>query len=572
MGETVEMQPMLDIGGLDQRPAAPFPHGDLGEVFTRRWVVELILDLAGYTVDQDLAGRVAVEPSCGEGAFLGVMIDRLLQSAAHHHHDFADLTPALRAFDLSESNIDVARKLATERLTRSGADLGQAQALAEHWVSCRDFLLMEPTEGLADFVIGNPPYIRLENIPPGLTEAYRRAWPTMCGRSDVYVGFIERGLRMLRDKGTLAVIVADRWMHNQYGAELRRLIGTEYSVKTVIEMHDVSAFEHEVSAYPAITVIRRERQGPAVLARAHRYFRAEQAEELCAWSTRGATDTTRQSAYTAARLPSWFPGDELWPSGDPAALAVVRELERRCLPLQDPRTGTRIGIGVATGADSVYLTDDPDLVEADRLLPLVMARDTVSGVVRSSGIHMVNPWVDGRLISLDDYPRLRSYFEANAAVVRARHVSQGRRAGWYRTIDRVEPGLQNRPKLLLPELKAYIHPVLEEGSLYPHHNLYFVTSDRWDLEVLGGLLLSDVANLFVGTYCVKMRGGCYRFQAQYLRKIRVPDADSLKAADRRLLARAFEARDVKAATAVALRLYGLDQLPQGGARGARASA
>ena len=50
--------------------------------------------------------------------------------------------------------------------------------------------------------------------------------------------------------------------------------------------------------------------------------------------------------------------------------------------------------------------------------------------------------------------------------------------------------------------------------------------------MLGGLLLSDVANLFVGAYCVRMRGGCYRFQAQYLRRIRVPDAGSVRASDR----------------------------------------
>jgi adenine-specific DNA-methyltransferase len=96
---------------------------------------------------------------------------------------------------------------------------------------------------------------------------------------------------------------------------------------------------------------------------------------------------------------------------------------------------------------------------------------------------------------------------------------------WYRTIDRVEPGLQDRDKLVIPDLKAYIQPVLDRGAYYPHHGLYFITSDDWDLEVLGGLLLSDIAELFVATYCVKMRGGCYRFQAQYLRRIRVPRLD-----------------------------------------------
>jgi hypothetical protein len=45
--------PLLDVDELA---------GEYGEVFTRRWVVDLILDLSGYTADRDLAGLVALEP------------------------------------------------------------------------------------------------------------------------------------------------------------------------------------------------------------------------------------------------------------------------------------------------------------------------------------------------------------------------------------------------------------------------------------------------------------------------------------------------------------------------------
>ena len=116
-----------------------------------------------------------------------------------------------------------------------------------------------------------------------------------------------------------------------------------------------------------------------------------------------------------------------------------------------------------------------------------------------------------------------------------------------------------RPKLLLPDIKAAAHPVLDRGDYYPHHNLYFVVSDAWDLEVLGGLLLSDIANLFVGAYCVKMRGGCYRFQAQYVRQIRVPAPGAVDPVIAAELAEAFKARDRSWATAAAIRAYGLDE-------------
>ena len=82
--------------------------------------------------------------------------------------------------------------------------------------------------------------------------------------------------------------------------------------------------------------------------------------------------------------------------------------------------------------------------------------------------------------------------------------------------------------------------------------------------MLGGLLLSDIANLFVGAYCVKMRGGCYRFQAQYLRRIRVPAISELDAGLSSRLRAAFKKRDRDLATAAALQAYGLTSLPTGG--------
>ena len=134
---------------------------------------------------------------------------------------------------------------------------------------------------------------------------------------------------------------------------------------------------------------------------------------------------------------------------------------------------------------------------------------------------------------------------------------------WYRTIDRVTHALTTKSKLYFPDIKNRIHPVLDTGNTYPHHNLYFIQSDRWDLEVLGGLLLSDIGQFFVECYGVRMRGGWLRFQAQYLRRIRVPRPDQISAEHAAALAAAFRRRDREAATLIALDVYHLDRLPVG---------
>ena len=544
----------------EPRPMAewtPDPDGEYGEVFTRRWIVELMLDLIGYQADADLADKLVIEPSCGCGAFLLPVVERLIESCRRFGRPLAGTEAAISGFDLLEHNAEVARKAVMAKLLEAGETIDTAEHLSDAWVTVGDFLLAPHRERSADFVVGNPPYIRLEDIPDEISDAYRAECSTMRGRADIYVGFYEKGLELLRPEGQLAFICADRWMRNQYGGRLRQLVSENYAVDSVIVMHDVDAFEDNVSAYPAITVLRNGQQQESRVVEAHACFDETAGESILRWMNDGDEVPNGSDAFDAVDLPGWFSGPGLWPSGSPHHLELIADLENRFPPLEDPRTGTRVGIGVASGCDDVYISSKPPDVETDRLLPLVMAGDIRAGTVDWSGRQLVNPWKDGKLVDLERYPRLAAYYEANGDRIRGRHVAKKRPDSWYRTIDRVDPDLLSRAKLLLPDMKAAAHPVLETGEHYPHHNLYFVVSDTWDLEVLGGILLSDIANLFVGAYCVKMRGGTYRFQAQYLRKIRVPNPVSISPELADELRKAFLERDIARATSAALAAYDL---------------
>ncbi|MFC0544021.1 Eco57I restriction-modification methylase domain-containing protein [Kutzneria chonburiensis] len=535
-----------------------------GEVFTRRWVVETILDLVGYTADQDLADAVIVEPACGGGAFLGPVVERLSASCRKHGRSLLDAVQAIEAYDLLDRNVQASRDLVGQQLLADGFESTDVEKVVNSWIGQGDYLLQESSVHLADFVVGNPPYIRLEDVPDIRMNAYRSSCSTMGGRADIYVGFYEVALRSLKPGGRLGFICADRWMRNQYGRNLRGMVTRRFSVDLVLTMHDVDAFQEQVSAYPAITVISNAVQGSAIAADATGRFDAQQAKEFVAWTSKVGQARVDKPAYHAARLPHWFPGDDSWPAASPARLAVLEDLSDRCQLLEDVSTGTRVGIGVATGADSVFITHRSDAadVEEDRLLPLAMVRDTTSGELDWNGTHLVNPWdAQGKLVDLDVYPRLAQYFNRHAAALRKRYVATKQPDNWYKTIDKVDHRLTARPKLLFPDMKLAIHPVLDPGGFYPHHNLYYITSDKWDMRVLGGLLLSKVAEAFVSAYAVKMRGGTLRFQAQYLRKIRVPDPAAIRDDVRIALAEAFDRRDVQAATTAALKAYGLVELP-----------
>jgi adenine-specific DNA-methyltransferase len=209
--------------------------------------------------------------------------------------------------------------------------------------------------------------------------------------------------------------------------------------------------------------------------------------------------------------------------------------------------------------DSVFITKDTKLVESSRLMKLAMAKDIGSGTMKWSGHYLVDPWNCDGLVKLDKYPRLRAYFEEHAGALKKRHTAIKSAHAWYKTIDRVAHTLTAKPKLYIADIKSKLDPVLDNGETYPHHNLYFIQSHEWDLEVLGGLLISAIGQFFVESYGVRMRGGYLRFQAQYLRRIRVPDPKMLSKAQSKGLIKAFRERDRQLATQTALTIYGIDQ-------------
>ena|SRR5258708_2721015 len=535
-----------------------------GAVYTKPWVVELILDLAGYTSESNLVERLAIEPAAGNGAFLASMALRLTISCQRQNRPISDMTASLLGYELDQDSAHRARSAVTSALTELDIPREEALHLADGWIRIGNYLLDAPGLPSADFVIGNPPYIRLEDMDDATMGAYRAMYRTMRGRADIYVAFFEAALRGLDPGGVCAFICADRWMFNQYGAELRRLVTKGFSVETVVEMHNADAFDLEVSAYPAITVIRRGKQGPIAVGKLGSHGEAPGKDTLAASLhaiRSGSSELQVPSSIQAARVETWFTGTDPWPCVAPARLALLRRLEEEFLPLEAAESGTNVGIGVATGLDEVFITSDPELVEPSRLLPLAMAADTRDGRFHWSGHYLVDPWLPQGLVNLDQFPRLKGYLMLHAERLRERYTSQQHPRQWYRTIDRVDHTLTKKHKLYIPDIKDRLNPVLDGGQTYPHHNLYFVQSEQWDPEVLGGLLLSAVGQFFVECYGVRMRGGYFRFQAQYLRRIRVPRPQDISAVQTATLVDAFRRRDVALATRIALDVYHISELP-----------
>ena len=152
-----------------------------GAIFTRREIVDFILDLCGYTAHETLSHRCLLEPSFGQGDFLLPAIDRLLQSwraGATRSDPLAALANAIRGVEVHGDTYTRTHAAVVARLEREGLGAGVAEALANRWLLHADFLLADIPESF-DFVVGNPPYVRQELIPAVLLSEYRARYSTI---------------------------------------------------------------------------------------------------------------------------------------------------------------------------------------------------------------------------------------------------------------------------------------------------------------------------------------------------------------------------------------------------------
>lgn len=527
-----------------------------GVVLTKPHIVDLILDLAGYKSDEDLMALRLLEPSCGHGAFLVPAVTRLMEAFRHSDSSLLDLKNTITAFDIDSEHVEKTKNILVELIISYGHNAKDAKKLVDGWVHEGDFLLAA-LDSTFDVIVGNPPYIRIEQISPELQTVYRKRFTSLYDRADLYVAFIEKSLSLLNAKGTLSFICADRWILNRYGAPLRAKLAGGFQIKTYIDLHTASPFDSEVIAYPSIFVIS---PGKTKSVNVFALKTAAPKEcELVAKALKGKPIDSETVSYSV--YDTWFSGDEPWTLSSPEQLKALRELESRFEPIEADGT-TKIKIGVATGNDRLYIVDKKLPVERSRLLPLVMRADLEKGKIHESGRCVINTFEnqDG-VIDLDAYPKLRAYFDEHSAEIKKRHVAKKNERGWFRTIDRVYPELVERQKLLIPDIAGSNEVTFDPGKYYPHHNLYFVVSDSWDLEVLGGLMSSKIGLFFVWSYAVKMRGGYLRFQAQYLRRIRVPKPSEISSDLQKQIKAAFRARDFAELDLLALKAYGLKRLP-----------
>jgi adenine-specific DNA-methyltransferase len=487
-----------------------------GLVLTKPMVVDAMLDRIGYVSSFDLSKKVIIEPAAGDGAFAVSIIKRLFESSKNFNFSFYDALSNVRLFEIDPI-------MAELLLNRIQVQLNEFSiVIPDSMIQCTDFLLSGKSS--CDIVIGNPPYVRHENIPDKEKLIYRSLFRTFTHRSDLYIAFYEKSLDNLKNNGILSFICSNRWLKNQYGQRLRELIGLHYALEEVIDLEESNPFEEDVNAYPAITTIRKSNENPK-----GNYYRIQHINEL-----NEIDQSIKPSRILNTRsTKNWFS----YTSTEYGHEKYLDSIENQ---------GYRIGIGVATGSDLVFIRQDfQQIVENELLLPILISKDLKDNTVNWSGNYIINPFSEnGDLIDLEQYPKAKKYFTSNKELLLNRHISKKNPNLWYKTIDRISPSLTYRDKIILPDISGNTHLFIDRGNYYPHHNLYFITGKPYDrLVLLAAILMSDFIKNQLHELGNMMNGGYPRWQSQNLKKLRVPIIDSIPEESTKAIILAYHNKD-----------------------------
>lgn len=225
-----------------------------GQYMTPNRIVEMILDAVGFIGEKTVISSI-MEPSFGEGVFLIEIIRRIMEECRRTNKSLNYVANILNNNIYGIEKDLLLYSGTIERLNGVLAEYGIPKNLVS-WknLSCSDAIEKhEEYKGKFDYVVGNPPFIRIHNIEKDSRNFFKR-FEFAEGTSDLYVVFYEIGMKMLKPIGKLAYITPNSFMKNNSQKMFRKyLIENRYLI-AIYDFKSSKIFD-KVDAYVCICVI-----------------------------------------------------------------------------------------------------------------------------------------------------------------------------------------------------------------------------------------------------------------------------------------------------------------------------
>jgi Eco57I restriction endonuclease. len=125
-----------------------------------------------------------------------------------------------------------------------------------------------------DIVIGNPPYIRVQNLSHDTIDLYKSLYETAWKRIDISTLFIECLSKSLAKNGVLCYISSNQFLSAEYGRLMRRYLLANKLIYKIVDFADLPVFENAIT-YVSVFMLRNTAQD------SFGYFKVPQLPFVC---------------------------------------------------------------------------------------------------------------------------------------------------------------------------------------------------------------------------------------------------------------------------------------------------
>jgi hypothetical protein len=508
----------LDLGGSTakkQRPArqvqAAVAAGQLSMLDDQDFTRSMSTAVDAMWLIERTAGNTLAEVKEQEGAYAAVR-EHLTRRYAH----LADLATAGQGFGLA-----VDRTLWPELVRQAGRGpeaimlpaisrlLQQANAVAGeqhffHWdLEFPEVFFDRVGQPLGeragfDAVIGNPPYVRQEQLAP-YKAFLATAFPeTYHGAADLFVYFYHQGLRLLRGGGRLSYIVTNKWLRAGYGEPLRGYFAHHARIERLIDFGHAPIFP-DADVFPCIIVLEKPGDEPDQVA-------TDGQVQVTAFPREALKLTTLESyvARYSHPVPQARLGRAAWSLEASDVDDLMAKIRAAGVPLTE-YAGVKPYYGIKTGLNEAFLIDTPTKERLVREDPRSAA--IIKPYLRGQDIKRWSPEWDGlwmifarRGIDIEAYPAIKQHLLQFRTQLEPRPKDwtdgawAGRKPGsykWYELQDTVDYwSLFEQPKLIWKDLSTYSEFCIDQRGLFTNDLCFILqTADIWMLSVLNSPLM-----------------------------------------------------------------------------------
>ncbi len=118
-----------------------------------------------------------------------------------------------------------------------------AEKFGQHFkIMLADFLNF-PFDQQFDLIIGNPPYVHFNKLPPSIASNVKTITKTSQG--DIYYAFIIKAISLLKDGGELIYIVPYHFFYNTYAKCVRETLLQNGKIEVIIDLDETRIFYNE---------------------------------------------------------------------------------------------------------------------------------------------------------------------------------------------------------------------------------------------------------------------------------------------------------------------------------------